>query len=112
VLTPKAAILPISDTSGEIGRVRRDFLHALKAYTELYNELSRAGLNVPSIVHSTVLRFKSAPKDYGKFAADFAEAFRAVTPVEIVVNELLLTTETKPYMREGTVVRRFPLAPD
>ena len=57
------------------------------------------------------MRFKSAPKDYKKFAADFAEISHSVTPVEIVVNELLLTTETKPYMREGTVVRRFPLAP-
>jgi hypothetical protein len=112
VLTPKAAILPISDTSGEIGRVRRNVLNALKANTELYGKLSRAGLNVPGIVHSTVMRFTSAPKNYAKFVADFAEVSQFVIPVEFVVSELLLTTETKPYMREGTVVRRFPLAQD
>jgi hypothetical protein len=27
-----------------------------------------------------------------------------------MIEELLLTTETKPYMREGTVEHRFPLA--
>ena len=111
-LTPAAAILPISDTSGEIGRIRCDVLDALKANTELYDKLSRAGLNIPGIVHSTVMRFKSAPSDYRKFAADFAEASSAVKSIKIDVSELLLTTETKPYMREGTVIRRFPLAPD
>ena len=111
VLTPKAAILPITDASEEIGRIRRNILEALKSNAHLYDQLSQAGLNVPGIVHSTVMRFKSAPKDYKKFAADFAEISREVTPVEIEVSELLLTTETKPYMREGTVVRRFPLAP-
>ncbi len=58
------------------------------------------------------MRFKSAPNDHKKFAADFNEAFRGMMPVEITINELLLTTETKPYMREGTVACRFPLAPN
>ena len=86
----------------------------MKANPELYHKLSAPGLNV-SRNRSQHQRcdFKLRPKDYTQFAADFcSEAFRRVTPVEISVNELLLTTETKPYMREGTVVRRFPLAPN
>jgi hypothetical protein len=110
-LTAKAAILPISDISGEIARTRRNIIHALEADSELHHALTRAGLNVPGIVHSTVMRFTAAPRDDGRFSADFEEVARAVTPVEIVIDELLLTTETKPYMREGTVAQRFPLAP-
>jgi len=111
VLTPKAAILPIADPSGEITRIRRNVIGALEADKELQGKLSRAGLNVPAIIHSTVMRFKSAPSDLARFAADFAEAAGAAHPVEIMIEELLLTTETKPYMREGTVMHRFPLAP-
>jgi hypothetical protein len=111
VLTPKAAILPISDPSGEITRIRRDVIGGLDADKELHGELSRAGLNAPGIVHSTVMRFKSVPSDLARFVAEFEEAAGAAQPVEIMIEELLLTTETKPYMREGTVEHRFPLAP-
>ncbi len=111
VLTAKAAILPISDPSGEITRVRRNMIAALETDNELHGKLSVAGLNVPGIIHSTVMRFKSAPSDLARFAADFDEAAGAVQPVEIMMKELVLTTETKPYMREGTVAHRFPLAP-
>jgi len=111
VLTPRAAILPISDPTGEITRIRRNVAGALEADRDLHRKLSRAGLNVPGIVHSTVMRFKSAPSDLARFAAGFEKAVGAAQQVEIIVEELLLTTETKPYMREGTVERRFPLAP-
>ncbi len=111
VLTPKAGILPISDPTGEITRIRRNVVGALESDKKLHDELSRAGLNVPEIIHSTVMRFKSAPKDFAQFAAAFEEAAGPPQQVEIMIDELLLTTETKPYMREGTVVRRFPLAP-
>jgi hypothetical protein len=111
VLTPKAAILPISDPSGEIARLRRNIIGSLEADKELRVKLSGAGLNVPAIIHSTVMRFKAAPADFARFAADFEKAAGAAQPVEIKIEELLLTTETKPYMREGTVEHRFPLAP-
>jgi hypothetical protein len=57
------------------------------------------------------MRFKSVPSDLARFVAEFEEAAGAAQPVEIMIEELLLTTETKPYMREGTVEHRFPLAP-
>jgi hypothetical protein len=110
VLTPKAAILPITDPSGEITRIRRHVIAALEADKELHSKLSRAGLNAPEIVHSTVMRFKAAPADVARFAARFEEAAGTAHPVEIIIEELLLTTETKPYMRQGAVARRFPLA--
>jgi hypothetical protein len=111
VLTPKAAILPIEDPSGEITRIRRTVIAALESEPELRGKLARAGLNAPGIVHSTVMRFNSVPSDLPRFAARFKEAAGPPQSVEIRINELLLTTETKPYMREGAVVCRFPLAP-
>jgi hypothetical protein len=110
ILTPKAAYLPVSDPLGEITRIRREALAALEKNPGLHKMLSDAGLNVPGIVHSTIMRFKSAPADLKKFAAAFAEIRASVRPIEIQISELLLTTETKPYMREGAVVERFPLA--
>ncbi|HEX3717701.1 MAG TPA: hypothetical protein VH595_07010 [Verrucomicrobiae bacterium] len=111
VLTAKAAILPISDPTGEIGRIRREVIAALQANGELHRRLSAAGLNVPGIIHSTVMRFKSAPSDLKRFVADFEKIAASVQPVEIRIEELLLTLETKPYMREGMIDHRFPLAP-
>jgi hypothetical protein len=111
VLTPKAAILPMTDRSGEVARIRREVIRALEANKELHGDVTRAGMNVPGIVHSTIMRFRAAPADAGRFTTDFEEAFAVAKAVEIVIDELLLTTETKPYMREGTIAHRFPLAP-
>jgi hypothetical protein len=111
VLTSKAAILPISDPTGEVARIRREAIDALKTNGELHEKLLRAGLTVPGIVHSTVLRFKSAPSNLKRFAAGFDEIAVSVQPIEIRIEELLLTVESKPYMREGTIDHRFPLAP-
>jgi hypothetical protein len=110
VLTPKAGILPITDPSGEISRIRRNVVGALEAAGELHGKLSAGGLNVPGIIHSTIMRFKSTPSDPARFAADFERAAEPSRQVEITIEELLLTTETKPYMRAGSVAHRFPLA--
>jgi hypothetical protein len=110
VLTAKAAILPVTDPSGEIARIRRAVVVALEANEELYDKLFRAGMNVPGIIHSTIMRFKSAPSDLARFAVDFEQAAGAAQRVEIMIEELLLTTETRPYMREGAIAHRFPLA--
>jgi hypothetical protein len=110
VLTRKAAIFPITDETGAIVRIRQTVRAALAADKALHTELVRGGLNVPGIVHSTIMRFKSQPSNLAKLLADFDKAAVAAKPFSITVNELLLTTETKPYMRAGEVVHRFPLA--
>jgi len=110
VLTRKAAILPISDPSGTIVRLRQNILAALAKDKVLHAELVRGKLNAPGIIHSTIMRFKSEPAHLGKFLSDFDEAATAAEPFSLAIDKLLLTTETKPYMREGEVVHRFPLA--
>jgi len=109
VLTHKAAILPISDATGAIARIRQTILGALAADKALHAELVRGGLNVPGIIHSTIMRFKGEPGNLTKFLADFDEAAAEAEPFRLAIDELLLTTETKPYMRAGEVVCRFPL---
>jgi len=110
ILTRKAAILPISNPTGEIAQIRRQIGHALSAQPELHSKLAQGGLNVPDIIHSTILRFKSAPLDPKKFAARFAETAAQAEPFSITIPEILLTAETKPYMRAGEILHRFALA--
>jgi hypothetical protein len=109
VLTRKAAILPVSDATGAIAEIRQSVHAALAADKGLHAELVRCGLNVPGIIHSTIMRFKSEPGDLTKFLADFDETAATVEPFPLPIGELLLTTETKPYMRAGEIVERFPL---
>lgn len=110
VLTRKAAVLPISDAAGAVARIRQTVRAALAADKALHGELERGGLNVPGIIHSSIMRFKSKPANLSKFLADFDAVIPAIQAFPLNINELLLTTETKPYMREGAIVRRFPLA--
>jgi hypothetical protein len=111
VLTRKAAILPISDATDAIADIRQSIRTALAADKELHGELVQSGLNVPGIIHSTIMRFKSEPRDLTKFLTNFDQAVAASEPFPLAIDELLLTTETKPYMRAGEIVERFPLGP-
>jgi hypothetical protein len=111
VLTRKAAILPVSDATGAIADIRQTVRAALVADKGLHAELVRAGMNVPGIIHSTIMRFKREPGDLARLLADFDQAAATAEPFPLAIEELLLTTETKPYMRAGDIVDRFPLAP-
>ncbi len=110
VLTRKAAILPIANPSGEIARMRRRAGQLLQGNQALHEKLLRGGLTVPGIIHSTILRLKRAPRDLPGFAAGFDAIAAATAPFAMTVREILLTTETKPYMREGEILHRFALA--
>jgi hypothetical protein len=111
VLTRKAALFPISDPTGTIPRLRLSIRAALAGDKALEAELIRGGLNVPGIIHSTIMRFKSEPAHLAKFLEDFDALAASIEPFPMTIDELLLTTETKPYMREGRIMARFPLAP-
>ena len=108
-LTRKAATLPISNPTGEIAQIRREIGRAISAQPELHSKLAQGGLNVPDIIHSTILRFKSAPPDPKKFAVRFAEAAAQAEPFRITIRELLLTAETRPYMRGGEILHCWAL---
>jgi hypothetical protein len=110
VLARAAGILPLENPDGQVQRLRDSVLSAVRSDEALHRELAARGLNVPGIIHSTLLRFTQPPPDVGEFLARFDEAANAVKFPPIRVQELLLTAETRPYMRGGSVVKRFPLA--
>lgn len=109
VLTPKAVILPITNPTGEINRIRQFAAKLLEGRQPLSQTLLKHGLNVPGIIHSTVLRFTRPVREYPRFASQFNTARAGTSPWRTTVGEVLLTTETKPYMRAGEILRRFSL---
>jgi hypothetical protein len=108
-LSRKAGILPVANPSGEIPRIRRRAGQMLEGRPALRDRLARGGLNVPGIMHSTILRFKRAPQDARRFLAGFDAVAAAARPFSFRVDELYLTAETKPYMRGGDIMHRFAL---
>jgi len=101
-LSDRAIYLPLADPSGAIARLRAAVLSPLRALSPVLQRCQP-----PQAVHSTLARFRAVP------AADFPARFAAWAPGRalgpIRVDALLLTTETKPYMREGAVVATWPL---
>jgi hypothetical protein len=102
VLARRALFLPIREPAGVVARFRRDALEALRARLPLFH-----AVRPPLAVHSTVARFNAVP------APGFVRRFddlglRPLGPAR--VDSLLVTTETRPYMREGAIARAFSLA--
>lgn len=107
VLTRKAAIIPISNPTGEIARLRAQALQLIGRDSALHAELLPRGLAAPEIIHSTIMRFERGPQNPARLIEDF-QAIAATTHLgRIEVNEVFLTQETKPYMREGRILHRF-----
>ena len=111
VLTRAAVILPLLNPGGEVVRLRQRVVEVLQHHAPLQRELVERGLNVPGIIHSTVARFIQPPPDLETFLAAFDKIAEDTNLPAISVGELLLTSETKPYMRGGETLRRFKLPP-
>jgi hypothetical protein len=103
VLSRRAAFWPIADPTGAIARFRQQVLPALRACAPVFDRCQP-----PRAVHSTLARFRTVP------APGFLERFeswahgRAIG--RILIGDVLLTTEPRPYMRAGEVVAAWPLA--
>jgi hypothetical protein len=102
VLSPKAAFLPILNTTGEVMRFRT-------AVKSLLSPLLPEGLLVPDFIHSTILRFVTPPPDVGAFLSAFDSAIDQCSLGTAMIDEFLLTEETNPYMSGGRILHRFPL---
>lgn len=110
VLGRGAAILPLLNPDGEVQRLRERTVELLRANPPLHEALTAGGMNVPGILHSTILRFRRPPPDLRSFLSAFDEIAATVRLPSMEVREFLLTSETRPYMRGGEVLRRFELA--
>jgi hypothetical protein len=104
VLAPRAAFLPIRNSTGEIARVRENLRRALReSATEL------ASFKIPQAIHSTVMRFARVPENRSGFCSAFREVAETTSFGPAPVSELLLTTETRPYMMAGAIAHRAAL---
>jgi hypothetical protein len=107
VLARGAGLLPMHNPDGEVARLRRRATELIQANEPLHRELMECGFNVPGIIHSTVLRFIRPPADLEKLLSKFDEIAAESKFPTLKVSEVLLTSETKPYMRGGEVLRRL-----
>jgi hypothetical protein len=100
VLARAAAFLPIRNPTGEIDRIRESALAFCRSAGGIL-----AGASAPTTIHSTILRFRDTPRDAIAFARAFAEVAHSFPPGRMLVDRLLVTYETKPYMRAGSIER-------
>lgn len=109
IISRKAAFLPLSDPTDGIARIRQQVRDTLASAPSLQKRLESLGLNIPSIVHSTVMRFKKLPENAQGFLTAFDKIASTFPRTAMRVKEIYITTETKPYMRAGEIVHRFHL---
>jgi hypothetical protein len=105
VLASAAAYVPMQSPTGEIAKIRERCL----AFCHRAGGVMAQASAPRSMIHSTVLRFREPPRDAMAFADAFDEIASGVHLGAIAIDRLLVTVETKPYMREGRVVRSFEL---
>jgi hypothetical protein len=106
VLVRAAAFLPILNPGGEIARLREALDPALRAAGP---ELSLA--RIPRAVHMTILRFRTIPRDPVAFVQGFRSVAGETSFGSASVEDLLITSETRPYMTQGGIEHRFRLIP-
>jgi len=102
VLSRRAGFLPILNRTGEIVALR-------KAVEAAIQPLALTECSVPQAIHSTVARFLRQPADTQALLSSFELAASDLDLGQATVTELLLTSETKPYMRDGEILFRFKL---
>lgn len=136
ILGSKAGFLVMKENSDVISKIRKSLSYILKPSCELndpeykscfnsnkLNDLRSESQNklnpellqeliVPNIIHSTILRFSNKPLDHKSFISMFNKIVFDETISSCTIDELLLTSETKPYMEEGEKLFHFNLLHD
>jgi hypothetical protein len=102
VLARRAVFLPIADPAGALARFRQQVLPALRACSPAFDRGQP-----PRAVHSTLARFRAVPGPGFERRFDDWALGRALGPMR--VDAMLMTTETRPYMRAGEIVATWPL---
>lgn len=109
ILAKGAAFLPFANPDGAVGRLRQAVLRLLERDAALHEELVALGLNAPGIIHATLMRFLRQPADLGGFLRGFDAIADSAAFPKLEIREVVLTSETRPYMRGGQVLHHFRL---
>jgi len=104
VLARAAAFLPIRNPTHEIALLRERALAFCLSFGGMLADAS-----APQSVHSTVVRFRETPPDAAAFGQAFDRVARTFNLGRTVVDRVLVTVETKPYMRAGGIARSVVL---
>jgi hypothetical protein len=110
-LSSAAGYLRIQNPGNEIKYLRSELGRAIASLADddPRNKSMLSGFNLPDIVHSTFLRFIRIPEDFNAFRKSFDAATAKIGFGNAEIDEILLTSETKPYMLEGHVISRYSL---
>jgi len=100
VLARPAAFFPMNDQAGAMATLRQAALSFCRTRGGILRNAS-----APRAVHSTFLRFRRAPAEPTAFARAFDEVAKSFVPTRMTIDRVLVTLETKPYMRAGRVTR-------
>lgn len=101
ILARAAAYLPISNPSGEVFLLREKIAPVLAKEFSLEVEYNK------DFIHSTIMRFYQAPSNGEEFMAKFQSIAERNKIGEAAIDEIYLTSETKPYMRDGEKLHIF-----
>lgn len=103
VLSSNAIFLPILNPTDEIERFRNKVENVLRERLNLTPQR-------PPGIHSTIARFYTKPDDETSYQKQF-ELFATDRFLgKAAINQILLTSEIKPYMRDGKILHRFNLS--
>lgn len=103
VLSRAAAYLPIANPSGEIFLLRNSIAPIMERDLAL-----NVGYN-KDFIHATIMRFARLPDDQENFMDTFRNIAGQTHMGKAVIDEIYLTSETRPYMREGKKLHSFYL---
>jgi hypothetical protein len=102
VFSQRAGFLPILNETGEISALR-------SVAASVIHPIGLRECNIPNAIHSTIVRFLRQLTDPEGFLSGFESLAANSRLGQATVDEFLLTSETKPYMRTGEILHRFRL---
>jgi hypothetical protein len=99
----QAVFLPILNPGGEVRYIRESVMTFCSRSERL------ADARVPGIIHSTIARYRSAPCEPSGLLKSFETVARSTAFGCAVIDEILVTLETRPYMNAGERAGRVQL---
>jgi hypothetical protein len=103
ILAREAASLPVYNPTREIDNMRKQAAGILRVNDIVYD------LEIPDSIHSTILRFKEAPSDRTEFLRRFKQITKGCVFREGKINNICITEEIKPYMKEARILDKIEL---
>jgi hypothetical protein len=106
VLSRCAAFLPIRNREREVIKLREAAARVLEPYLL---QTIKCKIEIPDLIHTTIFRFRKRPPDEKEFISKFDQIAPNFQLNEVVIQEIMLTAEIKPYMHDFEILYHFSL---